>query len=399
MEDKAILPHLLLIVESGVDVRTVQELSRRCRLTILVRDAFGQRNITWPCEGEGPAEVLRGPAGRVAFAAHVLRWLVGHRSAYDAVLVQNYGMAALAANLARLITRVATILLILSPTIEYFRCKRRKGKIALPAYLLGMAVLKACRLGNALLAQRYAVVSHYLATVVGPGGQARSTVIPFYGVDTRYYHPAGPGQKTALRARLGLPPETYLIMFSSRVVPEKDTECLLRAAVLLRKQGRDFRILNLSGGYEEFLREADALQIRDRVEAREAVHPLRELPAYYQAADLCVQVSVEEGLGISPLEALACDVPVIATAVGGLREIIREGETGLTVPAGHAQALADRIAYAMDHPAEMAAMALRGRKMVEEGFEAERCFDALVDLAQSLSAGNRARSLAQGGVS
>jgi glycosyltransferase involved in cell wall biosynthesis len=373
---------MIFICESGVDVRMIEGLGSRFRFSILVRPAFGDHTITWPYEGESPVVILRGPAGRIGFALYTFKWLLTHGRNFDVALVQNYGLAALAANLARLVTGLRTLLLICSPNIEYFQCRRKKGGISLPGYIAGIALLRICRALNSLFTERYIVLSQYLAGVVAENGRDRSAVIPIYGVNTERFRPVSPEQKAALRERLGLPKDIFIIFFSSRIAPEKDTESLLRAACILLERGHEFLLLNLSGGYQAFLQKAESDGLRNWVRAMDAVHPVHDLPAYYQAADLCVQVSLEEGLGLSPLEALACEVPVIATDVGGLRETVLDGETGLRVPVGDAQALADKIAYAMDHRQQMLAMARRGRKMIQQKYEAERCFDALADLVE-----------------
>ena len=111
--------------------------------------------------------------------------------------------------------------------------------------------------------------------------------------------------------------------------------------------------------------------------ATDAVHPRTHLAQDYQACDLLVQSSREEGLGFSPLEALACDVPVVAAAVGGLKETIRDGDTGWTYPVGDAAALARTVAAALDHPAESSRRTALGRRMVEAHFERRLVFDRL----------------------
>ena len=198
--------------------------------------------------------------------------------------------------------------------------------------------------------------------------------VPIYGVDTTVFTPPLE-PKTAIKARLGLPTTGALIFFSSRIAPEKDSETLLMAIRRLLNDGRDLWLLHRSGGYKAFMKEAEEFGIGHRVIATDAVHPYRQLPIDYQACDLCVQASREEGLGFSPLEALACGVPVVATSVGGLKETIIEGETGWTYPVGNANALAACIEAALDNPVEAARRVAAGRHLVSEKYERKLVFD------------------------
>jgi len=361
---------LALICESPTDVRMVEGLARNFRLTLLVRPAFRGKEISWPVAAGTPVSIEVGPPNRLEFAVHTLAWLVRHADEFDAVLVQNTGAAALAANLARRRTIVPTLLLVCSPSTAYFRCRRRKHEVSLPRYALGFAALEATWRLNAILTQRYVVLSDHLARTVAADGPARSERIPLYGVDTSRFRPLPTVQRAGLRRELGLPEDAFVIFFSSRIAPEKDTETLLQAARILARPDDGLVLLNMSGGHREFLQRANSVGLEQYVRARDAVHPVYELPCYYQAADVCIQASLEEGLGFSPLEALACEVPVIASSVGGLKETIRNRETGLTFPAGNASRLAECIRYARDHPEKMRAMAQRGRMMVQEEFEA-----------------------------
>ena len=162
------------------------------------------------------------------------------------------------------------------------------------------------------------------------------------------------------------------------MAPEKDAATLLDAVRLLATDGRDIRVLHRSGGHRRFAAEAARHGIADRVIATDAVHPLDELPLDYAASDLCVQASRDEGLGFSALEALACGIPVVASAVGGLRETIVDGATGWTCPPGDSAAMACAIASALDDTIEASRRAEAGRRMVIEQFERSRVFDRLI---------------------
>jgi glycosyltransferase involved in cell wall biosynthesis len=227
---------------------------------------------------------------------------------------------------------------------------------------------------NARLGRHYFVLSKHLADVVrGHGTSAPIDIIPVYGVDTRVFSPV-PELRSELRAKLGLPLESPLLLFSSRIAPEKDVDTLLEAIRLLRRRGRTLWIINRSGGHNEFSRRAVDFGLGASVLTGDALHPVQQLPDLYRAVDLCVQASRAEGLGFSVLEALACGTPVVAAAVGGLLETIIEGETGWTYPKGDVEALAAAIEDALDHPEEARRRALAGRRMVVSRFERETVF-------------------------
>ena len=361
---------LLFIVESGTDVRLVEGLAERFELQIVARKIEGGVEISQSTDAG--FDMTLGPAGRTAFADFVFRQLL-RRHDVDAVLVQGYSLAALAANLARQITGTPTLMLVCSPIEAYYRC-RLKNPGGPPYRKFEAGTLNFLARTNALLSDTYIVLSRHLGEVVRVHGARRILNIPIYGVDTTIFHPASK-PKSELKAELGLPTNGTLIFFSSRVAPEKDSETLLRAVRRLLDQNEDLWLLHRSGGYREFLRDAERFGIAERVIATDAVHPHCGLPLDYQACDVCVQASREEGLGFSPLEALACETPVIATRVGGLKQTIRDGETGWTYPVGDDKALAACLQKVIQNPAEATRRARNGRAMVRTEFDRQLVFD------------------------
>jgi glycosyltransferase involved in cell wall biosynthesis len=368
---------LCFVVESGTDVRLVDELARRFDLTVLARRI--PRGLPISQTPDQALELEVGPTSRTGFARLVLRRLISGQR-FDAVLVQGYALAALAANLAARLGRAKTFMLVCSPVELYYRC-RAKNRVSDKEFrrweLFGLSGLARV---NARLARHYIVLSQHLAEVVrSHGTNAQIDVIPVYGVDLDIFHPTTE-PPAAIRERLGLPMGGKIIFFSSRVAPEKDSKTLLLALKALLRDGRQLWLLHRSGQYRRFLQEAERFGVAERVIATDARHPLKGLALDYQASDLCVQASREEGLGFSPLEALACGVPVVAAAVGGLRETIVDGETGWTYPVADEIGLARSIVAAFDHPAEARRRTETGRKLVAERFERRRVFDRLETL-------------------
>ena len=130
------------------------------------------------------------------------------------------------------------------------------------------------------------------------------------------------------------------------------------------------------------------LGVADLVDAGDALDPRLELAAFYQAANVCVQASREEGLGFSPLEAFACGTPVVATAVGGLLETVVDGETGWTYPRGDSARLADAISDVLSHPEEAFRRTARGRAIVLRSFERAKTFEMFEEAVEKIGSTN-----------
>lgn len=373
-----------MIVESGTDVRIVEGLSQRCEMDFFARRIVGGCEVSHPPAVD--VKVLVGPPGRLAFA-----WQTFHRvrkAPRDSVnLVQGYGLAALATNLGARLGGSHAVMLVCSPIEAYYECRRRFGNAGQPYSSLTLSGLRSLAWVNARIGQRYVVLSHHLEQVVREhGGSLPIHTIPIYGVDTAVFTPRT-RDLASLRLEHGLPVTGAIVLFSSRIAPEKDGESVLEAIRRLRDAGRDIWVLHRSGGYRQFIAYAERLGIADRVIATDAVHPLTGVPSDMRVCDVCIQASRAEGLGFSPLEALACEVPVVASAVGGLMETIRDGETGWTYPVGDADALAAQVAAVLDNPAEGRRRAANGRRFVQERFESSVVFNRFAELLATLNDG------------
>jgi glycosyltransferase involved in cell wall biosynthesis len=361
----------LFIVESGTDARLVEGLGARATLQVLARGIPGGHAVSQPTS----VAVAIADPGRVAFAWRVFRTLL-RGSSDQAVLVQGYGLAALAANLASRLRRMPCWMLVCSPIAEYYAARKPAGE---PFSSLTFTAINVLGRLNGLVGRGYIVLSAHLRDVVhrdAPGKPVE--VIPVYGVDVSRF--ADRPDRAAVRRGRGLPAQGQVIFSSSRVAPEKDTLTLIQAFAELVHEGRDVHLLHRSGGYRRFAEEAARARVGHRVIATDAVDPRQELPLDYIASDVCVQASRAEGLGFSVLESLACGTPVVVSAVGGLVETVRDGTTGWTVPAGDARALAAALRDVLDRPEEARRRALAGGAVVRERFNSEAAFTRLVDV-------------------
>jgi glycosyltransferase involved in cell wall biosynthesis len=109
-----------------------------------------------------------------------------------------------------------------------------------------------------------------------------------------------------------------------------------------------------------------------------------QLPA---AFDVAVLASLSEGLPNTVMEAMAASAPVIATAVGGVPELIKDGETGFLIPPAAPGVMAERIEYALSHAVTSRLIAMRGRQFVVERFGMERMVAAVERLYDEVIAG------------
>jgi D-inositol-3-phosphate glycosyltransferase len=139
-----------------------------------------------------------------------------------------------------------------------------------------------------------------------------------------------------------------IILFVGRIVPIKGIDKLLMAMTYLEK--REKIKLVVIGGDQHCEEEVKRLKaLTRRLEIDDSVDFLglvdqEELPYFYSAADLCVFPSYYESFGLVALESLACGTPVVATRVGGIEGVIREGETGYVVKDNAPDRLAEKIA-------------------------------------------------------
>jgi len=177
----------------------------------------------------------------------------------------------------------------------------------------------------------------------------RIGVVPC-GVNLELFQPA---DKDAARQRLGFA-GNKVILFVGRLEPLKGVDQLLRAVSCL-PDVRGLRLVVIGGDehstYEmERLKELSReLHIEDSVSFLGLVKH-EQLPDFYRASDVCVVPSYHESFGLVALESLACGTPVVATDVGDLRNIIRQGETGYVVADNAPHHLADKIALLLSRP-------------------------------------------------
>lgn len=168
-----------------------------------------------------------------------------------------------------------------------------------------------------------------------------------------------------------LPCPSGPVVFVGRLSPEKDVPTLLRAAAIAAGAEPSFRLVLAGAGpcLSELQSLAGQLGIAHRVEF---LGHRTDVAAILAGAGLFVLSSVTEGLSLALLEAMASGLPVVATAVGGNAEAAIDGRTGLLVPPGSPEALAEAMLTLYRQPDLARRMGAAGRQRVEADFDSRR---------------------------
>lgn len=209
-----------------------------------------------------------------------------------------------------------------------------------------------------------------------------------HGIDCETFAPVA--DKGTLRRSLNLPPEGPLIGCFGRIRAQKGTDVFVDAMLQVLPRFPDAtaivmgRATEAHGGFLQDLREkVAAAGLSDRLLFLPEV-PAWETPHFYQALDLYVAPQRWEGFGLTPIEAMACGVPVVATRVGAFEELVADGKTGALVDPGDPQTMAAAVTPYLDDPARRAAAARAARARMLAGFRIEDEAAAIVAIYRAL---------------
>ncbi len=194
------------------------------------------------------------------------------------------------------------------------------------------------------------------------GADSRKIIVISPGVDLRRFHPI---EQHVAKSAIGVPERQRLILFVGRIEPLKGIDTLLQAMALIAGRHPDWLpdlgVSIIGGdpsqnGQTENAEMARLQALRTDLGIGDMVTFLGAkdqdtLQYYYSAAEMVVMPSHYESFGMVALEAMACGTPVVASEVGGLAFVVRDGVTGFHVPERDPQALAARIELLLEDEA------------------------------------------------
>ena len=251
---------------------------------------------------------------------------------------------------------------------------------------------------NAVMAEgrRVIAISAYVAEHVVREYQVpreRIVAIP-RGIDLARFDDAAVSadRMIALARRWGVPEDRRILLLPGRLTRWKGQTVFLKALARLERDDAFGLIVGSDQGRHAYRAElealADSLGLAGRVTIADHCD---DMPAAYKLAALVVHASTEpEGFGRTVIEAQAMGRPVIAAALGGPPETVRDGRTGWLVPPDDPVALAGTLGQALDlPPAGYAAMAAAAREHVSARFGVERMVAATIEVYRSVIAERR----------
>jgi len=214
-----------------------------------------------------------------------------------------------------------------------------------------------------------------------------SSVI-YHGINTLDFTP--PKFRTAARKALDLP-DLKLVGCFGRIRAQKGTDVFIDTMLELLPQHPDWGALILGRATQQhtrFLTEqkqkvADAGLSNRVIFAGEV--PVEKINQWYQALDLFIAPQRWEGFGLTPLEAMACGVPVIATRVGAFRELIIENQTGHLIEPGDIDQMAGASKKIMSDDETRRKFGKAARKLMIDKFDIHVEAAALVDIYRDLA--------------
>ena len=236
---------------------------------------------------------------------------------------------------ARIIGRVARVPVVISSVQSEREFPKRETLLRVTGFLTDAVTIMSRKIAEDLALRNIASEQHL-------------HVVPNM-VDTLRFSPGSTSCREFARRRLGISDSDFLWLAVSRLAPAKDIPNMLYAFSEYSYQRTAARLLIAGGGPKE--QEVAELIVKLNLESSvRLLGTCRNTPYLYRACDAFVLSSAWEGVPTTVLEAMACEIPIVATRVGGVHEIVTDGETGFLVERENHEALASAMDRMMALP-------------------------------------------------
>ncbi len=234
-------------------------------------------------------------------------------------------------------------------------------------------------------ADAFVAISSEVAAELAAGGVSprRIRSIP-NSVDTSSFRPASRHEKSELRRKLRISQKDKIVIFTGRLVSYKGLSLLLKVWQEILCKHANVRLLMVgSGGLdihncEGVLKEyVNKNRLQDSVEFTGSVDNVYD---YLRAADIFVFPTENEAFGISLIEGMACGLPAISTPVGGVKDILCNGQNGLVVASGHFQQLYQALDTLLSDSAFSTCLGQAAWQTVQDRYSAEMVTQEYIEL-------------------
>lgn len=236
--------------------------------------------------------------------------------------------------------------------------------------------------GKKVIAISESVKRHLLSDMLVPEDRVE---LVYNGIDTSAYSGHADDKRREILVESGLKYNSTVIGSVGRFSSAKGLKYLLEAFGMVASKNSNVSLLLVGQGPEEdeLLKIADSLHCPGRIGLARGTRPLNE---YLSAIDIFCMPSITEGFGLAAVEAMASGKPCVVSRVGGLTEIVVDGESGITVPPGSAREIAEAVESLLKDEDLLKRLSSGARLRASE-FSLEKCVEGTLRVYRSALSG------------
>ncbi|MFI5339628.1 MAG: glycosyltransferase family 4 protein [Candidatus Methylomirabilales bacterium] len=364
-------------------------LARGHQVTVVTRQ-LGGSPASEVLDGVPVVRAIRtvdlGPLFGMTYVLSVARFLLAHRGDWDVIHTVFVYLDAFAAILTR---RLHKLPVVVRPACAgYYGDLARLKRFRIWPLLPGLdsatirAVVRTIARADAFIANSMELQRE----LIEAGFPAERIVRISNGVDLNHFRPDSRARSAEARQHLRLPTGP-LLAFVGRLDPQKGLHTLLQALPPLAPGLEEARLLVLGDGPQraELEQAVQRAGLSDRVLFRGLVP---DVSPYLRACDIFVFPSVGEGMPNALLEAMASGLPCVASDIGGCRDVITDGQTGLLAPPGDATAFRRALEQLLRSPEMRERLGASARQSVASRFGLERMAERYESCLGAVSTGH-----------